>query len=48
MNDMNLRKGEKCSEGGKCKFKTLLGRYFEGKLKKEDPKQSDETSLQVM
>ena len=34
MNEMRLGKREKCSKQGVCKFNTLLGRHFNGSVKK--------------
>jgi len=36
MNEMNLGKREKGSKQGVCKFNTLLGRYFNGIVKKKE------------
>jgi len=51
MNEMNLGKREKGSKQGVCKFKTLLGRYFNGIVKKEtkqDTEGSDDDAIKIM
>ena len=53
MNEMNLGKREKGSKQGICKFNTLLGRYFNGSVKKEPPtiqdssKDNEDCSIEI-
>jgi hypothetical protein len=50
---MNLGKREKGSKQGICKFNTLLGRYFNGSVKKEPPtiqdssKDNEDCSIEI-